>query len=252
MGGRDRSKSGREGAPHAAAGARDAAPRDEGPRERPVSRLESFSDGVFAISATLLVVSLDVPRTYADLVASVRGFVAFGFSFTMLLIIWFAHNGYFRRLGVVDRTISLLNSALLFVVLFYVYPLKFLALALVAVYSGRMAEANAMVAGIGEWVGLLTIYGMGFAAIFALLALMYRHAHRSRTMPGLTPREALDARVAMSMCWIYVGVALLSIALAQLRVGMRVGLPGWIYASIGPLSWWYGARADRARKALAA
>ncbi|HTE04699.1 MAG TPA: TMEM175 family protein [Planctomycetota bacterium] len=247
MGGRHTSKHERETAADAAAG-----DRGEAPRERPVTRLESFSDGVFAISATLLVVTLDVPRTYADLVAGVRGFVAFGLSFAMLLLIWFAHNDYFRRFGLVDRTIALLNSALLFVVLFYVYPLKFLALSLVAVYSGRLEEANAMVSGAGEWVGLMTIYGAGFAAIFALLALMYRHAHRCRTSLGLTPREALDARVEVSMCWMYVGVALLSITLAQLRFGLRFGVPGWIYASIGPLSWWRGAQADRERKALPA
>ncbi len=222
------------------------------PRDRPVSRLEAFSDGVFAISATLLVVSLDVPRTYADLVANVRGLLAFGISFVMLLLIWFAHNAYFRNFGLQDRTIALLNSALLFVVLFYVYPLKFLAVALVNVYSGQEAEAVAMVSGMDEWVGLMTIYGVGFLAVFALLGLMYRHAYRCAVPSGLSPREMLEARLSMRTCWIHVLVALVSITLAQLEVGMFIGLPGWIYGSIGPAIWWHETRADRERKALAA
>jgi hypothetical protein len=222
----------------------------EGPRERPVSRIEGFSDGVFAISATLLVVTLDVPRTYAELVENVRGFVAFGLSFAMLLLIWFTHNDFFRRFGLIDRTIALLNSALLFVVLFYVYPLKFLALALVNVYSGRTVEASRMVSGMTEWVGLMSVYGLGFCAVFLLLGLMYRHAWKERAMLGLGPLEAFEARNAMLGCGIFVGVALVSVTLAQLEVGMRFGLPGWIYGSIGPLSWWHDARAHRVRKSL--
>jgi uncharacterized membrane protein len=68
-------------------------------RGRAISRLEAFSDAVFAFSATLLVVSLEVPRTYPELAAGLKGFVAFGLSFAALILIWAVHNGFFRRYG---------------------------------------------------------------------------------------------------------------------------------------------------------
>jgi uncharacterized membrane protein len=48
-------------------------------RTRESSRIEELSDAVFGFALTLLVVSLEVPRTFGELLDSMRGFAAFGF-----------------------------------------------------------------------------------------------------------------------------------------------------------------------------
>lgn len=95
-------------------------------RTHEISRLEGFSDAVFGFALTLLVVSLEVPRSYAELMALMSGFVSFACCFALLLWLWYEHNTFFRRYGLQDGVTIVLNGCLLFTVLFYVYPLKFM------------------------------------------------------------------------------------------------------------------------------
>jgi membrane associated rhomboid family serine protease len=62
--------------------------------------------------------------------------------------------------------------------------------------------------------------------------------------------ERFDARTHMRYYSIYIVVGLLSITLAWLGVGMAIGLPGWIYALLGPICYANGATRDRARRRL--
>src|SRR6266403_1270249 len=94
-------------------------------RSHEITRIEGLSDAVFGFAVTLLVVSLEVPKTYAELMQAMRGFGAFAICFTLLIVIWFNQYKFFRRYGLQDNLTVVLNLALLFVVLFYVYPLKF-------------------------------------------------------------------------------------------------------------------------------
>jgi uncharacterized membrane protein len=210
-------------------------------------RLQTFSDAVFAFACTLLVVSLEVPKSFAELKVDLSGFVAFGLAFATLIHIWSAHHKLFRRFPLDDAWSVLLNSCLLFVVLFFVYPLKFLSVALVSSLFG-IGEAN--VAGFtsnAEVAQLFMIYGAAFASVFGLLALLYRHAAKQ----CLKSQRAADSMGALAHgrhYWLIVGIALLSIVCAWFGWGITFGLPGWLYMLIGPTAWLNGVLGRRAKR----
>src|SRR5947207_10400484 len=109
-------------------------------RSHEVSRTEGLSDAVFGFAITLLVVSLEVPRTYGDLMQTMRGFGAFAISFALLFIVWYNQYKFFRRYGLQDNATVILNGVLLFVVLFYIYPLKFVFTLIVNLFTGGGGE----------------------------------------------------------------------------------------------------------------
>src|SRR5437868_15092365 len=156
-------------------------------RGRNVTRLESFSDAVFGFALTLLVVSLDVPKSFADLVTTMRGFPAFALCFLFLALIWNGHYKYCRRYGLDDATSRFLTCVMLFLVLFYVYPLKFLFnISITGLVFG--AGMPASMTGT-QFSTLLVIYGLGFAAVYGAIALLYLHAWRLRDALELNDLE---------------------------------------------------------------
>lgn len=209
-----------------------------------VSRLESFSDAVFAFSATLLVVSLKVPDTFPALVAELKGFAAFALSFGALVLIWSVHNAFFRRYGLRDRWTVFLNACLLFVVLFYVFPLRFI----VEGMAGSLFGLRPTVGGLTTWEDLsllFQLYSGGFLALFLCVALLYLHAYRQRDELKLDDKERAEARFYFRHYLIFVLVALLSILLARQQLGLNFGLPGVIYSLLGPLCWGHGVLSAR-------
>jgi uncharacterized membrane protein len=217
-------------------------------RGRAISRLEAFSDAVFALSATLLVVSLEVPRTYPELAAGLKGFVAFGLSFAALILIWAVHNGFFRRYGLQDAWTVVVNSVLLFVVLFYVYPLKFVGRG-IARYVFRIDDGSGAygIESYDQLGALFVIYGLAFATVFLCFALLYHHAHRRAAALELDPGERHEARFLFRHYLLFCLVGLLSVLTAWAGIGLPFGFPGWIYGLIGPISYLHGAWSDRRR-----
>ena len=208
-----------------------AHPASPAPRE--VTRLEGFSDAVFGFAITLLVVSLEVPATFDDLAAAFRGLPVFAITFAMLLLVWHEHHRFFRRFGLQDGLTIWLNGALLFVVMAYIYPLKFLF----AMLAGSARPAGMIRT--DQVVPLMVMYGVGFASIFGVLALMYLHAARleKRGAPG-TERDSgtyLDALIGAGHCAVYVLVGLLSIAIAVIgNSGFWTAVSGMSYTATGP------------------
>src|ERR1043166_3201943 len=90
-------------------------------RAHEVTRLEAFSDVIFGFAISLLVVSLEAPKSFHELKEMMGGFLPFALCFFIFIDIWFEHHDFYKRYAMHDRTTMILNTVLLFVVLFYVY-----------------------------------------------------------------------------------------------------------------------------------
>ncbi|MEO8333803.1 MAG: TMEM175 family protein [bacterium] len=227
--------------------------RDHGFRWRgkDVSRIEGLSDAVFGFAVTLLVVSLEAPKRFEDLMRLMHSFASFGVCFLLLLMIWHAQYIYFRRYALDDRVSFLLNSVLLFVVAFYVYPLKFLTtLATNALtrYQEVDAAGNAIQAmRFADWKPLMMIYSAGFIALYVIFALMYLHAYKLRDALDLNPMEIYETRGVVQENGVMISIGVLAFTLAWMNLP---GASGMTYALIGPLQTWLGSVHGKGRKRM--
>ncbi len=208
-------------------------------RGREISRIEGLSDAVFAFAITLLVVSLEVPKTFNELAETMRGFGAFAICFALLFSVWFNHYKYFRRYGLQDTTTVVLSGALLFVVLFYVYPLKFLFTLLIGRFTGGTGEVRlpngnveAVIEG-DQGSSLMLIFNVGYLAVFAVFVLLFWHAYRKRHELGLDELEVFDTRNSIQEMLLNCGVALLSTAVVLFGGPKYAGLAGLVYMLTG-------------------
>jgi uncharacterized membrane protein len=200
-----------------------------------VTRIEAFSDAVFGFAITLLVVSLEVPDSFDELMRVFRGLPVFAATFAILLMMWQEHHNLFKRYPASDGVTIWLNGALLFVVLSYVYPLKFLFAGIVG--AGGMFAKGTAHARIDQMVTLMVVYGIGFATIFAIFAVLYWRAARRQA----DPVSRHEARVLIGHSLVYVATAGLSMTVAVAGGPLAAGWSGATYGLLGPFHGLYHA-----------
>jgi uncharacterized membrane protein len=210
-----------------------------------ITRLEGFTDAVFAFAVTLLVVSLEVPHTFEELLIAMKGFFAFAICFTILTQVWYFHYKFSRRYGLQTVYIVVLNAALIFVVLFYVYPLKFLfTLAVGGISGGRtvpLEQLSHMVKSTHQLSLLWLIYSAGVIAVYGLFALLYQYAYRMRGALELNEYEALCTRHAIIH---FAGLACVGVAVAIAALVLPaayVGYAGFLFCLNAVWGWAAGS-----------
>lgn len=199
------------------------------------TRVEALSDMVFAFALTLLVVSSEPPSSFVDLTQQLWGFPGFAAAFALLLLVWHSHYIYFRRYALEDFQTTVLNAGLLFIILFFVYPLKYLATMLsLFVYSIVSAAPRAPFS-LDDARASLIVTSVAYAAVFLMFALLYRHALNRAEELDLNAEERALTRFSFWQQIVHVFVGSLA-AIAALTLPIYVApFSGFVYFLIWPL-----------------
>ena len=219
-------------------------------RGQEIQRIETFSDAVFAFAITLLIVSLEVPKNFDELLTSIRGFGAFAICFVFLFLIWHEQHMFFRRYGLEDRTTLALNAVLLFIVLFYVYPLKFLFSLIFGAAIYGVGKSPFSISRLEQIPQLMIVYGVGYVIIYGVFLMLYLHALRCRLRLELTAVEVFDTRSKMWSHVIMITFGIVSMLMALVLPARLGGASGWIYPFIGPAIWIFYVRRTKLRNRL--
>lgn len=187
------------------------------------NRLESVSDAVFAFAATLMVVNISANSNLTSFTNELPNFISFAVSFFVMMAIWKVHYNFFRRTDYIDNWIIALNMILLFTVLFYIFPIR----SLLNTGMGRKLISLDLLSNIFQ------MYSIGFTLIFVSFHLLYLRAFKKDRAHGKNLKLLFYAR----HFFIFIIVGILSFILAKFQLGLKYGIPGFIYMLLGPLSY---------------
>ncbi len=214
----------------------DNCPMEKGFRLRglEMTRTEVFVDAAFAFAVTMLVISYDeIPSNFDEMVAAVKSIPAFTAAVAQLVWIWHAHNTWSRRFGLEDAMTVFFSTALLIVVLVYVYPLRILAEGAFSWLTNGWLPAPFELNAWSELRFLFVFLGVGFVALCLIFAWMNAYAGRLHEALRLNVQERYHVRTS-TIVWLASGaIGLLSIWLALMLPNHLVPLSGFGYAPLG-------------------
>jgi len=184
------------------------------------SRVVSFTDGVFAIAMTLLVVQIDIPRVDPDDLASAIGdqgalIISFFVSFLVIGYYWMAHHRFWALLARVEPGLMMLNLVYLSAIAFLPYPTG-----LVGEYESRPLS--------------VMIYAASLAAASFMEVAMLSRAHRIGAFRKDPSPEAFRYALLASMSPVVVFAASIPIALYSSTLALLFWLANF------PVQWTLG------------
>jgi uncharacterized membrane protein len=187
-------------------------------RTTEVLRIENLSDIIFALALGILVSASSNIRTFDDLTGYLISIIPIAAGFAMLVSIWNDHFIFFRRYAVADGRIIVLNTALLLLILYIAYPLRFVFDSLfgfVLLQAGQMERIVEMEVGYRESGIILAFFAAGFGAIYLIIALMYARVLSLAAEIGLSPKEKVLTRRTLYVHFARIAASLLVFLLAS-------------------------------------
>lgn len=227
-------------------------------RGKEPGRLENFSDAIFALAITLLLISTSPPTNFEQVKRFAYELLPFLACITLIMLIWHEHFQFFLRYGLRNNKMIVLNTLFLAIVLFYVYPLKFLTKIILLVPIGYLVGDEALLKDLQNMIQtqdmgqLMIIYGIGATFVFLVLMQMYRYALSKADELGLSELEKFDTKTSIRTNFLMAAVPMVSVVLSVILINSWLAGPlaGFIYFLYTPIMFAHGKRSDKKRMAL--
>jgi uncharacterized membrane protein len=191
--------------------------------EKETSRVEAFSDGVFAIALTLLILGIKVPdlnnfasneKLYRSLINLWPSYFAFILSFAAVLIMWINHHGFFKYLKKINSAFLFANGFLLLTVTFINFPTAVLA---------RYFDTQAFNIASAFYCGAMVLISIGYNLLW------FTSAYKRK----LVKDEISDSLIIKirNAYWFGFGIYLASFIISFFLpfIGLTICISLWIY-----------------------
>lgn len=227
-------------------------------RGKEPGRLENFSDAIFALAITLLLISTSPPTNFEQVKRFAYELIPFLACITLIMLIWYEHFQFYMRYGLRNSRMLVLNTLFLAIVLFYVYPLKFLTKIIILFPIGYVLGDQTLLNDLKSMIKaqdmgqLMIIYGFGATCVFLVLRQMYRYALSKADELGLSELEKFDTRTSIRTNFLMALVPMVSVVLSIIFINHWLAGPvaGFVYFLYTPIMFAHGRKADKKRKAL--
>ena len=209
-------------------------------RGKNVTRIENLSDIVFALAFGMLVSTGFPISNFSDLELFLASTIPVSAGFAIMVFLWHQHFTFFRRYGVADQKIIFLNAVLLFVILYLAYPLRFsfesFYLFVVSSITGDYSVMAEKGLDSFDTSGvILGFFGVGYALVHLIYALMHHHVIKKKDKLALSPVEIIITKRSIFTNWFLV---LLSSVMAAIAYFSPLnGMAGFILGFSG-LAYW--------------
>lgn len=204
---------------------------DERVEREAAKRLDAFVDAAFAFAVSLLIIAGAEPlSSFEDLVRALHRIPAFAAGFALIAMFWMAHRDFGRLAPMRDGWTVLLSLLVVFFALVYVFPLRLLTESGMGFLSGGRLPGRELIDSLADLRGAYTVYGLGFAALAVLYALLYGHVARSGEQLGADSAARARGSVSRDIWRLIAAVGLISAASAWLLpIGAAPWAPGFAY-----------------------
>ena len=211
--------------------------------------MDNLTDAVFGIAITLLIFNLVNPNSFSDLLTFTKTLPAFLISIAFLMLFWFEHHRFSKQYNINNTSFTVLNVLFIALIIFYVYPLRFLTLFLTTAFFnvdlGLSIESY-------QTPLLMIYYGSAAFALYFTLFLFYYKAYKMKTALMLTEKEIVYTRAQKGKLVILCAVPLLSVLLTLIvnpfSYGLAAAIGGFTYGLYVPAMYLWKRRIAKQSK----
>lgn len=199
-----------------------------------MTRIEVFVDAAFAFALTMLAISFDeIPGNFEEMMTALKRAPAFIAAAAWLVWIWWNHNLWSRRFGLEDAWTAVLSTALLVVVMVYVYPLRVLAEGAFAWMTNQWLPNSFELQSWDELRGMFVFLGIAFALLCAVFFAFYALARKKAHVLRLDEQELYRVSTTQMLWASSAFTGLLSATLAETLPDGAVPFSGFAYLLLG-------------------